>query len=263
MKPEPSTLVEQRLKYVRLGKVQRSLLLVAPEPMLSRGLIIDDPAKTRSAQNTTLRAAHRLRAAGLIDIERIPVTTRARDPRRERPMYLAGDFWRRRDPTRSHVVFRRAIWLTPLGAAVRRCLRRELESGMPIRWTPKNLWAVGLIENRIQREDRRTREGSINNTAEIESVPPQPERFAEDFVQCTPSWVKDSEGLERWQLAVMLARASYPRVGSGVLWDRANELAHGSLEELRRAAERRSGAKPGFQPRFALKSALDRRMVRP
>ena len=64
---------------------------------------------------------------------------RARDPRRERLLFLDGRFYRRTDPSRAHAVRRNVIWKSPFGFEIVLRYRRQLEAGTPIRWDARTV----------------------------------------------------------------------------------------------------------------------------
>src|SRR5215208_348134 len=75
------------LTGVRLGVLERTLLMAAPPLGTLGGLLIEAPEGTRSAQQGYLRAAHKLRHVELLEWVRVQQAIRAHDPRRERPVY--------------------------------------------------------------------------------------------------------------------------------------------------------------------------------
>ncbi len=72
-------------KGVRLGVLERTLLVYAPPPGTHGGLVIDAPEGTSSVQKGYLRAAKKLECLDLLRRVRLRASARARDPRRERP----------------------------------------------------------------------------------------------------------------------------------------------------------------------------------
>ena len=107
------------LAGVRLGVLERTLLMAAPPLGTLGGLLIAAPEGTRSAQQGYLRAARKLEHLLLLDCVRVRQAVRAHDPRRERPMYRRGRFWRREDRTRRQIVWRVVVWATPWGEGIR------------------------------------------------------------------------------------------------------------------------------------------------
>lgn len=127
--------VPSELAGMRLGALERTLLVNAPPLGTLGGLCIRAPEGTRSAQQAYLRASKKLAVAGLIHRKRVRQPTRASDPRRQHPVYRDGAFWHRRERTRAHRVARVFVWVTPFGAGIRMAYANELMSGRPIRWT--------------------------------------------------------------------------------------------------------------------------------
>jgi hypothetical protein len=109
------------IKRVRLGRHERNILLHAPSADSREGAILDPSLKTHSDRETYLRAVRKLSRAGLV-----------RTGQRRVAMRTLG---RRRDGmTVERAYTHRTMWLTPFGAQVVACYRRELEEGRPIRW---------------------------------------------------------------------------------------------------------------------------------
>jgi len=116
---------------VRLGRHERNILLHAPPADSLAGAILDPSLKTHPDRETYLRAVRKLARAGLI-----------RTGHRRVAMRTSG---RRLDGTLVDRVYsHRTMWLTPFGAAVIACYRRELEEGRPIRWTTHKERVEGL-----------------------------------------------------------------------------------------------------------------------
>ena len=115
------------LARLRLGARERWLLLQAPALEAEDGLLLDAP--TRAGRESILRAARRLRAAGLAYVW-------SRRERRERQ-----EPWRIRARLRPATfdVHRRQAWRTPLGEALVRLRGPQLRARARIRWTPKLL----------------------------------------------------------------------------------------------------------------------------
>jgi hypothetical protein len=101
------------LEGIRLGKMERHLLLRAPHPETLFGLVLDAP--DRSVREQLRRASMKLERVGLLDRETMQLYVRARDPRRERLLFVDGRFCRRPDPTRAHAVRRNVVWKSPFG----------------------------------------------------------------------------------------------------------------------------------------------------
>ena len=106
---------------VRLGRHERNILLHAPPADSQQGAILDPSLKTHSDRETYLRAVRKLCHAGLVHTGQRRVAMRT-----------AG---RRLDGSAVDRVYaHRTMWLTPFGAQVIECYRRELEEGRAIRW---------------------------------------------------------------------------------------------------------------------------------
>jgi hypothetical protein len=113
---------QAELSGVRLGALERTLLMAAPPLGTLGGLLIEAPDGTRSAQQGYLRAARKLEHVLLVECARVQRAVRAHDPRRERPVYRRGRFWRV-NPTRRQIVRRVVVWVTAPGRGHSPCLR--------------------------------------------------------------------------------------------------------------------------------------------
>jgi hypothetical protein len=100
----------ERLRGVRLGQMERWVLLQAAHPAAHQGLVLDEP--DRSAREQHRRAAKKLARISLLEIERMKIYTRARDLRRENLLYRHRRFWFYADPTRARPVQRNVVWLS-------------------------------------------------------------------------------------------------------------------------------------------------------
>ncbi len=118
------------LQGVRLGVMERWVLLHAPEPTALRGLPLE--ADDRSVREQQRRASNTF----LLEREKVQTYVQARDPRREQLTFRDGEFWRWERGTRRHAVQRTYVWLSPLGWEISRRYRRLLEAGLPVRWDP-------------------------------------------------------------------------------------------------------------------------------
>jgi hypothetical protein len=123
--------VEQQIQSLpRLGKHERRILLAAPAP--DGEPAINEPAALgRSAAESACRAARKLAEGGLLHVSyRDQVVTP----------------WRKGYGYRiTKTVFRQAVRLTPLGAAVVALVRPLLESGKPIRWDRHRAILVDMV----------------------------------------------------------------------------------------------------------------------
>ncbi|CAN5767069.1 hypothetical protein BH23CHL2_BH23CHL2_24970 [soil metagenome] len=146
-----------RLAGVRLGKHERRILLLAPPPndderpeWLSKSQVIEPADAGRASDEAHRRAIRKLAEHGLVEMARNKVEKRISDPR-------AGQFMRnqynpedgkwyrwhyRDDLTRRHSVWKRAVRLSPLGAAVATVIGDGLQPGRPIRWAA---YLVGIL----------------------------------------------------------------------------------------------------------------------
>ncbi len=111
----------ESIARVRLGRHERNILLHAPPADSVQGAILDPSLKTHSDRETYLRAVRKLGRAGLIRTGERHVAKRTTGKR------LDGSAVDR-------VYAHRTMWLTPFGAQVIECYRRELEEGRAIRW---------------------------------------------------------------------------------------------------------------------------------
>jgi len=93
--------------------MERYLLLRAPDPDATFGLVLDAP--DRSVREQHRHASAKLERVGLLERERMQLYVRARDPRREGLLFIDGRFYRRSDPSRAHVARRNVVWQSPFG----------------------------------------------------------------------------------------------------------------------------------------------------
>jgi hypothetical protein len=224
------------LTGVRLGELERTLLMAAPSLGTLGGLLIQAPEGTRSAQHGYLRAARKLEHLLLLDCLRVQQAVRAHDPRRERPVYQGGSFWRRADPTRRQIVWRVVAWVTPWGEGIRMVYERELCNRLPIRWTKERLRRA----RRYAATQWRNPEDQNAAVAELRWRLLEPLEEAEERLdEARPDDVRTPEELERWKLAIAVARSAHPGLGSSGLWEAACRIyrSRRSLATLRRQAQ--------------------------
>ena len=223
------------LAGVRLGELERTLLMAAPPLGTLGGLLIDAPEDTRSAQQGYLRAAKKLEAHRLIKREHVREATRAYDPRRERPLYHGGRFWIRAEASRRHLVRRVVIWATQFGEGIRRTYERELTSGRPIRWTARKIALAERFEAMTYSNptDEKAARDELQARLSIEEEPEQGLR------EVRPKGVLDEAAEARWLSCVAIARREHPKLGSGRLWEAATKL-FGSDASTRALVERAS-----------------------
>lgn len=221
------------LSGVRLGVLERSLLLAASAPTLPTGMLIVAPEGTRSAQEGYLRAASKLERVGLLDRTHVPQARRAHDPRREAPVYWRGRFGIREDPTRRHIVRRVAVWASPFGERIRTVYRRELKAGRPIRWDPRVIAAAF----RYAQEHPVVPYHRKRHVDAMAGYLTSADDGKAKLVEAHPESVLTQDDLERWHLAILVARRCNPTVGSAALWNAACEVLESdrTTEDLREA----------------------------
>ena len=222
------------LAGLRLGKVERELLLAAARSNRAIGAVVNYPKTDPAVAAARLRAARKLRAAGLLELERIPQPGRVRDRRREQPIYQGGCFWLHADPVRTHVHRRVVMWRTPLGDGVRIFFDRELTTpGSRIRWDDARGEKVhryaeanevppgrrgAMLKEATRALDRGPTldevEGRLQDSTA--SGPVRSEYF--------PEAVEEAGEEERWRAAVREARRAQPKAGSAKLLAAAEEL---------------------------------------
>jgi hypothetical protein len=208
------------LAGVRLGKVERWLLVNASSPERLSGLILNAHGESRSAQGALLRGARKLSRLGLLEIERVPTLEPAQDPRRLEPHYRDGAFYRWRDPTRLRLGSRRGVWLSPFGVQIQHRYAIELREGRSIRWDPAEIRHATEVASRYpftaqyQRRSwleqrRRELKAELNETKGEPTVP------------VVPSFLASDEDRRRWRIAVARAATENPRARSRRLWEAA------------------------------------------
>lgn len=116
---------------LRLGKLERRVLLLAPPPSPDRGALLEPVGTGRAAIEAHLRAIRKLRRAGLILVDWQQQTVEA--PRR--------GSWRHMWASTQRV----AVQLSPLGAAVVGQVRPKLTNGTPIRWAQHRAWVLAAV----------------------------------------------------------------------------------------------------------------------
>jgi hypothetical protein len=210
-----------RLPRTRLGKAERWLLRAAPRVDRLSGFLLSLPNETPSARASVLRALRKLEKSGLVDVKRLPFKERARDSRRERPLYRNGRFWRHPDQTRRQIVYRPVIWISPLGEGVRKVFARELEHNLSIRWTKSKLKQVG----RVAATQRLFNESSRHHWVQAQKgFYADGDETLEPSEEARPAAVRTEQDLERWRSATALAVRSHPNAGSEKRWLAARAL---------------------------------------
>jgi hypothetical protein len=128
----PEATSEHPLHGVRLGRMERHLLLHAPRPDTPFGCIINAP--DRSVREQLRRGAAKLVSVRLLEQEKVRLYGRARDPRRKGLSFADGCFYTRADSTRAHMVSRNVVWQSPFGWQIVQRYWRQLKRGSSIRW---------------------------------------------------------------------------------------------------------------------------------
>jgi hypothetical protein len=235
-----------RLSGVRLGILERTLLVAAPSVDNVFGMKIEAPERTRSAMQGYLRAARKLGSVGLLHRAHVQSLRRAHDPRRERFFYDRGRFFKWLDPSRRHVSQHVMVWQTRFGQGIAIAFARELSSGRPIRWTPTK---VARAEHfaRIHSENphaRRSAVDSMRGAVEDAAEEEPPARV----VEVRPDYVRDPADVQRWHLSIAVARRASARLTAAELWVDSEQVfsSHRPLEELLEAAgtKKQTAAKP-------------------
>ena len=233
------------LTGVRLGVLERTVLMAAPPLGTLGGLLVEAPEGTRSAQQGYLRAARKLEHVRLVECVRVQQAIRAHDPRREWPVYRHGRFWRRGDSTRKQIVRRVVVWATPWGEGIRLAYGRELCAGLPIRWTKERT-------RRAERHAALQWRNPVDHNAAVDELRSrllepldEPE---ERLAEAVPEDVRTGADRERWELAIAVARRSHPKAGSSALWDAACRVyrSRRSLATLTKQAG--TGRRPRERP---------------
>jgi hypothetical protein len=225
---EPSSRPRHRLSGVRLGKVERWLLINASSPDRHFGLVLDARGQSRSAQEAVLRGARKLARVGLLEVERVATWISVRDPRRLEPKYRDGAFYRWDDPTRSRLVWRLAVWLSQFGFQVSIRYRTELMEGRPIRWDPEEVRHVEKVAAARWVDHRRSRLIALEQRrreeeAQLNQSDPEP------TLPVVPPFVVAEEDHRRWRAAVARAAKNNPRARSRRLWE-ASEAIYRSAD---------------------------------
>ena len=206
------------LRGVRLGAYERWILRNVPSPG-ETPLPIEAPGYHPNVIDSQRRAANKLERIGLLESERRLERSRAREPRREVPLFWAGAFWERPEKTRRHVIHRRVVWATALGWGVRRACQYELAHGLPIRWTNHLLARVRYYSEGAEVFSRELR---AETTEKIrQSVLEERDDPVEPTVEVVPAGVRTDADRERWRRAVDVAVRDNPRAGSTKLWQAA------------------------------------------
>jgi hypothetical protein len=223
-----ATVDQNRLRNVRLGRLERHVLLHASHSDSLFGYVLDASDFGRSVQEGLLRAARKLSRVGLIEISSVLTAGRAYDPRRERPVYHAGGFFLYRSKTRRHLAHRKAVWRTPLGDQIVLRFHTQLSDGRPIRWrNRRTVYAEHAAYGRSP--DYQARDAA--NAERREGLLDMDSKDGDDvLVPLVPSFVRSVEDHWRWSACIRAARRGNPKAGSMRLWEICHELFHGGLE---------------------------------
>jgi len=223
--------MDHPLYGVRLGKMERKLLSLAPTPDAIYGYVIDDP--DRSIREQLRRAAVKLERVGLLERLSVGVYVRARDVRREGLRFSKGRFWRYVDATRAHAVRRNVVWKSPFGFEISILYRAQLEAGAPIRWdarSVRNAKSRAASKSMDRHWQFRDAIESHEETAREAVLFPDPTERLQEVV---PAAVKTMEDRDRWKLATAAALHRVNDVDAAALWDLALRLydteTHGEL----------------------------------
>jgi hypothetical protein len=150
-------------------------------------------------------------------------------------LLVVGDSFRRReDSSRAHLASRNVVWLSRFGWQIEVLHRALLESGSPIRWD-------AVTVNRAYYAARRHPVNFRMRQLEVERREEEAREavlFADPREQklrtVAPSEVTNSLELERWTLAVGIARRREVAASPEELWEIARRLyAEEGLERLR------------------------------
>lgn len=197
-------LMGHRLSGVRLGRQQRWLLVSAPTPQALLGYVLEHP--DRAVRESLRRVAGDLELLGLVSVEKVRARVRARDPRRETPIFHDDRFWTRRDPAQVRLVRRNAVWQTPFGFEIFLRYRRELESGRAIRWDPDVVEVAEKVAARttVDLETRRVfaaeRAGELRDSERVQA-------FDRDLLEpLRPEEVRTASDAERNLAVAVVAR---------------------------------------------------------
>lgn len=235
-----------RLSGVRLGRLERQLLLDIPSSESIGGRILDPPGAPRSVQQGYLGASRRLAEVGLLDRRIFREPTWASDPRRERPFFNDGCFWLHQDARRRHVRRRVAVWRTPFGDEILLAFRLEFFTGRAIRWSDRRVQDAEQAAARrpreqehrawIEQEQRYLRTGRERQLVES----PGPTEYLPDFVE-------GGAERRRWRLSAGVARAHHPSLGSERLLEEATAVYRSDTPTERLGATVRRRPEP---PRY-------------
>lgn len=229
------------LQGQRLGVLERTLLTQAPRVGTLGGLTVRDPVGDRNTQRGYLRAAKKLARLDLVMARDLRERTRARDPRREHPVFEHGRFWSRPDHTREHWITRKVIWATRFGEGIKHVYEVELTQGKPIRWRASRIRAARRHAERLPHgaDDQQAAEDMLE-----EGLHAPLDRAPGAYREVYPEAVNTADDKQRWRLCCRVARREHPTLGSQRLWDCACTIYDSGrdLHALRLVAGRDPGA---------------------
>lgn len=214
---------------VRLGKMERWLLLEAPSPETLGGFKIDDP--DAQIREQLRRATVKLEGVGLVERLRMQVYVRARDPRREGVVYKNHAFWLREDQSRAHRVRRNVVWRTPFGEQILLRYGPQLSGGGSIRWDAQTVWRAFDLARPKHFQHRSIHIAALEDDARDEVVLAGPVRGGLKLYH--PPEVRTEMDLERWKLAAEVAGHRHPKGRSDELLGLANDLYKSGIDVLR------------------------------
>ncbi len=229
---------------VRLGRMERWMLLHAPVPRSLSGLVLD--AEDPSVREGQRRAAVKLERVGLLEREQAVLYVAAQDARRERLVFRDGQFWRRRSAERRHAVRRTIVWLSPLGSEIEHRFRAQLVARTPIRWDERTVAEAQMVAHQQygsgnHREQRRTFLEALEEQERARAL--AVDRDANPLEPAVPGTVHSSGDHERWMLAAAIADDRSPVGGADAAWDLACALYEGlGIKPLREAAAKTRSA---------------------
>lgn len=209
------------LSGVRLGRVERALLLQAPPPFVHAGLVIVAPDRRRATQEALLRALGKLERVGLVDAYKLGRTLRAEDPRRARPVLCGRRFLRTPDGCRIHRTKTFVIWASPFGEAICTTFKLELQEGLRIRWDPKKIAAAHRyadahrVDPYARSTDRSVIEQRMEEQHDVEEAKPR-EAFPLDPM--------DPGQIPRWHRCIAEAKKATRSRNSERVWKASTEL---------------------------------------
>lgn len=138
------------LTKTRLGQRERSLLLRAASSATS-GELVGEADDKRAIREAKMRAARKLRRAGLLWTGKRDVRTERRDRQRGKFAYFKDGerYYFREDLTQSIRTYAVVVGLTPLGEEIKRRYQDELHQGRAIRWDKRTTEAAGAVRQDI------------------------------------------------------------------------------------------------------------------